>query len=111
MAAPTRQHFEFRLSLNVSGPGRRPSLPDAIKYRLDKALRRQAEAMGLRVYSSSFESGRIKMDVLLQGHMNRVNVERGLWGVINGLLKKEMPHMVKRTGKKGLSDPYGGGFY
>lgn len=111
MGAPSRQHFEFRLNLNAGASGRRPGLPDGLRYRIDKALRRQAEALGLRVYLLTLDSARIRMDVLLQGHMNRSNMERALWGVINGIMRKEMPHMVKRTGIKGRSADFGGSFY
>jgi hypothetical protein len=101
MGLPSRQTFEFRLSLNISGPGRRPSLPDALRYRLEKEIRRRAEALGLRVYSIRMEMGRFRLDALLQANMNRANIERALWGAINGMLRKEMPHLVKRTGLKG----------
>lgn len=101
MGLPTRQHFEFRLSLNVSSYSRRPSLPDGIRYRIEKELRRRAEAMGLRVYSMKMDTARIQIDALLQPNMSRTNVERALWGAINGILKKEMPHLIKRTGTKG----------
>lgn len=111
MAAPSRQSFEFRLNLNVTGKVRRPGLPDGLRYRIDKAIRRQAEAMGLRVYSLTLDSARIRMDALLQPNMNRANIERGLWGIINGIMRREMPHMVKRTGTKGRAPDVGGFFY
>jgi len=43
--------------------------------------------------------------------MSRANIERALWGSINAILKKEMPHLVKRTGKKGANTPIGGFFF
>ncbi len=100
MALPTRQQFEFRLTLNVSGPKRRPSLPDGTRARIEKELRRRAESLGLRVYSLRMDMARIQMDALLQPNMPKPNVERALWGAINGVLQKEMPHLIKRTGQK-----------
>jgi hypothetical protein len=100
MGVPARVHFEYRLALNVSGPGRRPSLPDGIRYRVEKAIKRRAEILGLRVYSLRFDSGRIQMDYLIQPSMVKANIERTLHGAINGIMKKEMPHLVKRTGQK-----------
>lgn len=101
MGLPSRQRFEFRLTLNAMAPGRRASnLPDAIRYRLDRELRRRAEMMGLRVYDLRFEMHRIVLEALLQPNMVKQNIERVLWGAINGMLKKEMPHLVKRTGHR-----------
>jgi hypothetical protein len=100
MGVPARVHFEYRLALNVSGPGRRPALPDGIRYRVEKAIKRRAEILGLRVYSLRIDQGRIQMDYLIQPNMVKANIERTLHGAINGILKKEMPHLVKRTGRK-----------
>ncbi|HBW46709.1 TPA: hypothetical protein DEF17_02100 [bacterium] len=111
MGLPSRQHFEFRLSLNISGIARRPSLPDGTRYRVEKALLRRAEALGLRVYSMRMDTARIQLDALLQPNMSRANIERALWGSINAILRKEMPHLVKRTGKKGANTPIGGFFF
>lgn len=107
MGVPARVHFEYRLSLNVSGPGRRPALPDGIKYRVEKALKRRAEILGLRVYSLRIDSGRIQMDYLIQPTMVKANIERVLHGAITALIKKEMPHLIKRTGQK-FKQPFDG---
>mgnify|MGYP001578819917 CR=1 FL=1 len=111
MGFPSRQTFEFRLNLNVVGRARRPSMPDGIRYRIDKAIRRRAEMLGLRVYLLQMDAGRIRMDALLQPQMNRSNIERAMWGAINGILRREMPHMVKRTGQKGRAADIGGVFF
>lgn len=111
MGFPSRQTFEFRLNLNVIGRARRPSLPDGIRYRIDKAIRRRAEMLGLRVYALQMDAGRIRLDALLQPNMNRTNIERALWGAINAIMRKEMPHMVKRTGRKGPAPDIGGVFF
>lgn len=110
MGFPSRVTFEFRLQLNVVGKVRRGSMPDGVRYRVEKAIKRRAEVMGLRVYSLRMDSGRIILDALLQPNMARTNIERAMWGAINGILRKEMPHLVKRTGKKGMPSP-AGGFY
>lgn len=99
MGAPVRHRFEFRLNLNTGGSRTGSALPDAMKYRLDRELRRRGEMLGLRVYDVRVEMSRIVMEALVQPNMVIGNVERSLWGAINGLLQREMPHLVKRTGK------------
>lgn len=103
MGMPSRQRMEFKLNIRPGG-GRGAGLPDTIRYRLEKDLKRRAEALGLRVYSVRAERGKITIDALFQGHMVKSNIERAIWGAINGIFKKEMPHMVK----KGSRSP--GGF-
>lgn len=107
MGLPSRHQFEFRIGLNTFGKGRRSSLPDGTAYRIEKELRRRAEAMGVRVYGIRLEATRIVMEVLLQPTMVKENIERALHGALNAILQRDVPHLVKRTGQRG-SDPLGG---
>lgn len=101
MSLPSRHQMEFRLNLNAAGGGRRGALPDGTIYRLDKSLRRRAETLGLRVFGLRIEATRLLLDVLLQPHMVKENIERALHSAITAVLSRDMPHLVKRTGFRG----------
>ncbi len=107
MGLPSRQQLEFRIGLNVAGGGRRSTLPEGTSYRIEKEVRRRAEMLGLRVYGVKIESSRILVDVLFQPTMVKENIERGLNGAIRAILQRDVPHLVKRTGRQGR-DPLGG---
>ncbi|MBL4889498.1 MAG: hypothetical protein JKX97_05705 [Candidatus Lindowbacteria bacterium] len=97
--------MEFRLSLTPGG-GRRSVLSHAIKFRLEKELKRRAMALGLKVHGIRAERGKIVCDVSLQSHHVKSNMTRALWGAINGIIKREMPHLVR----KGTRSPGASGF-
>lgn len=104
MGGPSRQRLEFQLNVATAG---RLSLPPNMQYRLEREIKYRAQALGLKVYGIRFNRNRLELDVLLQSNMVKVNIERALYGAINGLIKREMPHLVRKNRGGGPS----GSFY
>lgn len=88
------------MNLELSLPGRAGAArksPFSLEQRktLEKEIARRAEAMHLRVSSCRMERGKIRLSAILPPHLRLENVTRALRGALNGIMKRQYPHLAR----------------
>ncbi|MEW5692367.1 MAG: hypothetical protein AB1765_03620 [Candidatus Hydrogenedentota bacterium] len=91
-----RVNIELKLSFSMPDRASRSRLSEGLKHRIRKQLERNIIIMGIKVHNMLIDSARIKLDLTLPPNTDRPNIERALYGILNGILKREVPHLVKR---------------